>query len=191
MAVPARHHRNTYADYLALEEYSDVKHEFFEGEIYAMAGGTPTHAGLAARVMALIEVQLPAGCRSYNSDLRVRVSPADLATYPDGTVICGETKRAADDPSAATNPTLVVEVTSASTEDYDRSKKLESYKMLATLREVLIVSHREPSLELHRRNASSAWTVTHARAGETLQLESVEARLVVDDLYRGRLEEPR
>ena len=190
MTLPAQLHRHTYADYLALEQFSDVKHEFFRGEIFAMAGGTPTHAGLAARVVALIEVQLPAGCRSYSSDLRVRISAADLATYPDGTVICGETARADDDPGAVTNPILLVEVTSPSTEDYDRTEKLKSYQRVPSLREVLIVSHREPWLQLHRREASGTWSVFNARAGEALQLESIHGGLDVDQVYRDRLEEP-
>ena len=92
-------------------------------------------------------------CRVLSSDVRIRVAATDLtkglSTYPDVTVVCGKTERAADDPLAVTNPILVVEVTSPSTEDYDREEKLTQYQRLASVKEILLVSHREPQLVLH------------------------------------------
>jgi Uma2 family endonuclease len=126
----ARRHRYSYSEYLILEESSSVRHEFADGEIYAIAGGTPTHAALAAIIIRLVGAQLPVGCRAYSSDLRVRVPETGLSTYPDVTVVGGQTTRAADDPVAVTNPVLVVEVTSPSTEDYDRGEKLTHYQRL-------------------------------------------------------------
>src|SRR5476649_960532 len=98
----ARRHRYSYSEYLVLEAGSSVRHEFADGEIYAMAGGTPTHAALAATIIRLVGARLPFGCRAYSSDLRVRVSETGLSTYPDVTVVCGQTARAADDPVAVT-----------------------------------------------------------------------------------------
>jgi len=103
-------------------------------------------------------------------------------------VVCGRTERAPDDPLAVTNPVLLVEVTSPSTEEYDRGEKLRHHKGLASLREVLIVSHRTSELTLHGRS-DAGWTVTTAEAGGVLDLASVTARIAVDEVYREGLED--
>lgn len=188
MSGVARQLHHTYEQYRALEEESSVRHEYLEGEIYAMAGGSPDHAALAATVIRLLGAQLPPGCRAFTSDLRVRIPATGLSTYPDVAVVCGRTLRASDDALAVVNPVLLVEVTSTSTEDYDRGEKLRHYTNLPSVREVLIVSHRERWLTLHRREGSE-WFVVEVRQHETVALESVAARLVVDDIYRDGLED--
>lgn len=136
----APHHRYTWDQYLEVEESSGIKHEFFDGEIYAMAGGTSDHAALAAAVIAALSLQLrPGSCRVFTSDLRVLVQESGLATYPDVTVVRAErhheptSKR-----TALLNPTLVVEVTSDSTEEYDRRTKVAHYQRIPTLRELVL-----------------------------------------------------
>ena len=189
MTGRARRHHYTYSEYLSLEEGSPVRHEFIDGEIYAMAGGTPTHAALAATIIRLVGAQLPFGCRAYSSDLRVRVPETGLSTYPDVTVVCGRTLRATDDATAVTNPVLVVEVTSPSTEDYDRGEKLTHYQRLPSVKEVLLVSHRRPVLVVHRREPDGAWSTIEATGGQFLDLTSVGARVSVDEVYRDGLED--
>jgi Uma2 family endonuclease len=188
MSATARRVHYTYAEYLALEEGSPVRHEYLDGEIYAMAGGSPDHAALAAAVIGLLRGQLPHGCRIFTSDLRVRIPTTGLSTYPDAAVVCGGTERATDDPLAVVNPVLLVEVTSPSTEDYDRGEKLRHYRSLPSVREVVIVSHREPHLTLHRRGDRD-WAVETAARGGALALASVGARISVDDVYRDGLED--
>jgi Uma2 family endonuclease len=188
MSTSLRRVHYTYAEYLALEEESSVRHEFLDGEIYAMAGGSPDHAALAAAVIRSVGGQLPPGCRAFTSDLRVRIAATGLTTYPDAAVVCGRTQRSAEDPLAVTNPVLLVEVTSPSTEEYDRGEKLRHYKSLPSLREMLLVSHRAPELTLHRRE-DAGWTVLAVGRGEALELASVTARLEVDDVYREGLED--
>ena len=188
MAVSARHHKYTYSDYVTLERDSSVKHEFSRGEIYAMAGGTPDHSSLAGAIIGLIARQLPKGCRVYTSDLRVRIEVADLGTYPDAAVICGPTVRALDDPDAVTNPVVLVEVTSKSTEEYDRGEKLAQYKLVPSVGDVLIVSHRERWFSLHHREADGAWRMVEARSGSAVELDSVNVRLAVDEVYDAGLE---
>lgn len=183
MSLPAPLHRYAYPEYVALEEHSPIRHEFVTGEIYAMPGGTPEHAALAAIVLRLVGNQLPAGCRAYTSDLRVRIAQSDVTTYPDGVVICGKSTRADDDPIAVTNPMLLIEVTSSSTEAYDRGTKLDQYKLLPSLREVLLVSHRERRLTLVRRDGE-AWLSVEAGPSESVELASIGARLAVDEVYR-------
>jgi Uma2 family endonuclease len=188
MSTSARRLHYTYAQYLSLEEESSVRHEYLDGEIYAMAGGSPDHAALAAACIGALRGQVPPGCRAFTSDLRVRIAATGLTTYPDAAVICGGTLRAPEDPLAVTNPVLLVEVTSPSTEDYDRGEKLRHYKSLPSVREVLIVSHRAPHLTLHRRGDAD-WTVTTAETGAVLELSSVAARIAVDEVYREPLED--
>jgi Uma2 family endonuclease len=178
-----------YADYLSLEESSPVRHEYLDGEIYAMAGGTPDHAALAVQVLALIRARLPAGCRGFSSDLRVRMPATGLSTYPDGAVVCGPTPRASDDSLAVTNPVLLLDVTSPSSEDYDRGEKLRHYQTLASAREIVIVSHREPRLTLHRRDDDGRWSSVEAVKGQALALSTSGATLAVDDVYRDGLED--
>ncbi|HEX6085679.1 MAG TPA: Uma2 family endonuclease [Thermoanaerobaculia bacterium] len=178
----------TYAEYLALEDESSIRHEYLDGEIYAMPGGTPDHAALAATALSLLGPQLPRGCRAFTSDLRVRISASGLTTYPDGAVVCGGTQRSAEDPVAVTNPLVLIEVTSNSSEDYDRGEKLRQYQTIAAAREVLIISHREPRVTLHRRD-DAGWSSSEAVAGQSLALESIGAVVRVDDLYRDGLED--
>jgi Uma2 family endonuclease len=121
-----RLHRYTFRDYLDLEETSSVRHEFLEGEIYGMAGGTPEHAALTMSAGAALLAAARGGpCRVHSSDLRVRVLATGLVTYPDVTVVCGPYETDPDSPTTITNPRVVVEVTSDSTEEYDRGEKLE------------------------------------------------------------------
>jgi Uma2 family endonuclease len=183
MAAPAHRLDSTYAEYLALEASSNVKHEFLDGQIYAMTGGTPEHAALASAVTGLLFPALRRGrCRAYDSDLRVRV-PTGLTTYPDLTVVCGPSEHDAKDPQAVTNPTLLVEVLSRSTEAYDRGDKFEHYKSLPSLRQYVLVSYRDRSVEVWTRDAGDGWTSILAREGEVADLASVDARLDVSELY--------
>jgi Uma2 family endonuclease len=188
MSATTRQVHYSYAEYLALENHATVRHEYLDGEIYAMAGGSPDHAALAAAVIALLAPQLPSGCRLFTSDLRVRIVDTGLSTYPDAAVVCGATERASDDGLAVVNPVLVVEVTSPSTEAYDRGDKLRHYKSLRSLREVLFVSHAESRLTLHRKEGD-AWTTLTAGPGEKLALASLSGELAVDELYGAGFED--
>jgi Uma2 family endonuclease len=183
----ARLHRYTYREYLALERSANVRHEFLDGEIYAMAGGTPTYAAICANLSALIGAQLRGrGCQAYSSDLRVRVLETGLATYPDVTVVCHHAELDPEDRNTITNPTLIVEVLSPSTAAYDRGEKLEHYRKIPSLREVVLVAHDERLLEVWRRGDSHAWSRSEARSG-TLALTSIECALAVDDVFHDEL----
>jgi Uma2 family endonuclease len=178
----ARRLHHTYAEYLAALEMSDVKLEYCEGEIYAMAGGTPAHAELIASVIALLHAALRGRCKVHASELKVRVDATDLSTFPDATVVCGERELAAVDQLAITNPSLLVEVTSKSTEDYDRGEKLNHYKQIPSLRSVLIVSHRRRQITVFERTGS-VWEQREYRVGERVTLAEPELALSVDELY--------
>jgi Uma2 family endonuclease len=176
------HHR--YEDYLHALEVSGVKLEYCEGEIYAMAGGTPAHADLAAAAIRLLGNSLDGRCRVSSSDLKVRVEATDLSTFPDATVVCGERRVSPRDANAVTNPTLLLEVTSNSTEDYDRGEKLANYKQLPGLEVVMFVSHRRPQVTVVER-IPEGWSQREIRSGEELVLRSPPVRFAVDELYAG------
>lgn len=184
MTEPARR-RFSFREYLRLEEYSNVRHEFLDGVIYAMAGGTPEHAALAARIIQRLGSQLTGKpCEVFTSDLRVRVTATGLATYPDVTVVCGKLETDPVDPASVLNPTVLVEVLSDSTADYDRGEKLDHYCQIPSLREVALVSHREPVVQVWRRDETGVWSSQIARAGEQVQLRSIGCDFMIDDVYR-------
>jgi len=184
MTSPAHHIRYSLEDYLALEAASNVKHEFLDGQIYGMAGGTPEHAALKAAITGLLFAQIRGrGCRAHDSDLRVRVLGTGLITYPDITVVCGASERDPNDPNALTNPKLIVEVLSPSTEEYDRGDKFEHYKRIPALQQYVLVSHRERRIEVWTRTADDGWTEAVADAGGRAVLDSIGATLVVDEVY--------
>jgi Uma2 family endonuclease len=187
MVTPGRPRRRyTYAQYVALERESPTKHEFFDGEIYAMAGGSEDHSALAANVVAaLVGAVGDRPCRVHTSDLRIYVEAVGLATFPDGSVICGPMVQHPPSPDAtAMNPILLLEVTSDSSEEYDTNAKLDAYRTIPTLREVILVSHRERRITVHRRDAAGAWLMRVAIAGGRVAVESLGAELIVDAIYR-------
>ena len=183
MTQLAPRHSHSFADYLATEEVSKVRHEFYAGEIYAMAGGSPEHAAMAAAITASLGRQLEGtGCRVYSSDLRVRVLATGLATYPDVTVICGPSARDPESLTHVTNPKLVVEVLSPGTENYDRSEKLEHYKQVPSLSAVVLVDYRAELVELWTRNGD-AWSQARFGTGEQVPLDAIQCALSVDAVY--------
>jgi Uma2 family endonuclease len=174
----------TYAQYLEALEASGIKLEYCDGEIYAMAGGTPAHADLAAAMIRLLGNALIGRCRVSSSDLKIRIEATDLSTFPDVSVVCGDRSVSKHDRNAVTNPTLLIEVTSDSTEDYDRGDKLSHYKQCSSLQAVLFVSHRRPQVTVLQRTMDS-WTSCEVRAGEKVELEQPKLVLSVDELYQG------
>jgi Uma2 family endonuclease len=184
VALAARQ-RHSFLEYLAIEEMNPVRHEFCDGEAWAMAGGSPDHAAIAINVASVLREQLRGRpCRVFGSDLRIRVRASGLATYPDASVVCSHLEVDPDDPSGHTvvNPTLLVEVLSPSTEAYDRGEKLAHYKRIPSLREVVLVAQDERRLELWRRDGER-WTVELARGDEVAHLSSIDCALPLAEIY--------
>jgi len=174
----------TFAEYLRVEADSAIEHEHLGGRVYAMAGVTPDQGALTASIAAKIGASIRGRrFRGYASDLRIRVGETGLCTYPDLSVVCGPREVDPEDENTVTNPTLLVEVTSKSTEEYDRGEKFDHYKEIPSLREYVLVSHRERAIEVRRREASGEWSATVARAGERAELRSIEAVIDVDAIY--------
>jgi Uma2 family endonuclease len=188
MSRPLPIGRMSYAEYLVAEAKSDVRHEFFDGEVFAMAGGTPEHAALAAAISGDLRVALRGKpCRIYSSDLRVRIEATGLTTYPDASVVCGKLEISAQDPHAIVNPGVLIEVLSESSESYDRGAKAAHYRRIPSLREYVLVAQHEPLVEVYRRNEHGRFELFEARPGEPLELSSVGAALDVRALYENPL----
>jgi Uma2 family endonuclease len=166
-ALSEPRHRYTYEEYLAYEQDAAMKHEFVDGEILAMAGGSPRHSALAMNVGVAIRLSRPSGCQVFQSDLKVRVLATGRATYPDVSMVCGPLEL---DPAdryrqTITNPTLLVEVLSPSTEDVDRISKRRDYQLIPSLQEYVLVSQKEPRVEVYRRQSSGSWEYVDVREG--------------------------
>ena len=177
----------TEVEYLALEAASDTKHEFTEGAIVTMAGGSPAHNALAANVTASLRAASRGGqCVTLTSDQRIHVPATGLYTYADVVVACGERRYKSDRPASLLNPTVIVEVTSETTEDYDRGKKFLNYQSIPELRDYVLVSHRERRIDHYRRGDRGEWVVaTHAAPEARVALSGFEGAFTVDDVYDG------
>ncbi len=185
MSNLAHRPRHPFADYLDVEDMSPaVRHEFIDGEILAMAGGSVEHSALATAFCGLLFTHLRGGtCRVHSSDLRIRIREANVSTYADAAVLCDPIERDSQSTTLVTNPRVVVEVLSASTEDYDRQEKRLYYQLLASLREYVLVAQDKRRIEVWSRDGSG-WNHAVYEAGKRAPLESIGFELDVDELYR-------
>jgi Uma2 family endonuclease len=167
MAPRSARHRYSYDEYLAYERDSAMKHEYDGGEIIAMAGGSRRHNALASRISAAIENARKPGCVAFQSDQRIRVLATGKATYPDVSMVCGAIHGDPADPSGATitNPTLIVEVLSPSTEQDDRGDKWQHYQLIPSLQEYVLISQSHARIERYRRLATGDWEYHDATEG--------------------------
>ncbi|MEX2167756.1 MAG: Uma2 family endonuclease [Pirellulales bacterium] len=175
----------TPADYLAIERKSDVKHEYYRGEMFAMAGATREHGLITLNIGANIHAQLASRkCEVFTSDMRVKVDETGLYTYPDVVATCEQACFEDLRGDTLLNPQLVIEVLSDSTENYDRGKKFEHYRRIASLREYVLISQEEPHVELYSRQADGGWLLTEAKGLEaTIELPAIKCRLKLAEVY--------
>jgi len=185
--VATRSHM-TADEYLAWEREQPTKHEFFHGEVFARADGSPRHNVLCGNLLTALNMALrPRGCAVLTSDQRVTMASRGRYVYPDVSVVCGGLETEAND--VLMNPTIIVEVLSASTEQYDRGLKWEGYQRIASLADYVLVSQAEPRIEHYRRAPDGSWTYRAAAAGERVTL-STGVALEVDEIFAGVLELP-
>jgi Uma2 family endonuclease len=181
MAVPARVSPEAY---LAGERASAQKHEYFGGQIFAMAGGSPAHNRIAANLIREIDTRLLGGpCLTYTGDQRVKVSATGLYTYPDVVVVCGEPQFEDGGLDTLLNPALLVEVLSPSTEGYDRGAKFAHYRRLPSLQEYVLVSQDRARVERYARRGD-AWELMECEGLETgLALVTVPGEIPLARVY--------
>ena len=180
--------RYTYKSYLALESESLVKHEFHDGFIVAMAGGSPEHSQIATNFTWAVNNALRdhnKNCISYNSDLRIRIEASHRAYYPDASVVCEKPVRSDKDSNAVINPILIVEVLSEGTAAFDRGNKFANYRMIPTLREYVLISQNEPTVDTYYRTENGTWEIqTIMGLGKEVVLKAIDCTIRMRDIYR-------
>ncbi|MFO0610048.1 MAG: Uma2 family endonuclease [Polyangiales bacterium] len=169
-------------EYLQMEDRSAIKHEYLDGEVFAMAGAKPEHNDIAAALTVALGVMVRGrGCRAFNSDQRIHVPATGLYTYPDGGIKCGGGRIHADGMSLL-DPVLLFEVLSESTRDYDRGAKLDHYKGIPTLRHVLLVDSAARHIEHHHRSAGGEWELATHLDG-SIDLHDLGGLVALDEIY--------
>ena len=174
----------TAEEYLALERSAPYKSEFHDGQIYAMTGASRKHNLITVNIAGELRTQLKKRpCEAYISDMRVKAAEARSYHYPDIVVVCGTPQFEDAHVDTLLNPTLLVEVLSPSTEAYDRGGKFAHYRKIATLREYLLVTQDQPSIERYLRQ-EDVWMLTEAVGLEaTVPLESIDCTLSLREVY--------
>jgi Uma2 family endonuclease len=180
---PQRHY--SLDDYFAIEADSPLKHEYYRGEVFAMAGASIAHNHIAANVLILTRTGLRGStCSAFGSDLRVG-TPGGLYTYPDGLIVCGPIAVVEDRPDTATNPVVLVEVLSDATRDYDRGEKFALYKTIPTFKEYLLIEQAQVLVEHRQRGQRGAWrSKAYKRLDAAIPLSSVGLKLPLREIYR-------
>jgi Uma2 family endonuclease len=172
-------------EYLAVEEASTIKHEYYDGEIFAMAGSSLAHNHITANILTFLRTGLrERECSAFGSDLRLR-TPGGLFAYPDVMVICGQVELTHGRPDTVTNPIILVEVLSQATRDYDRGDKFGHYREIPTLREFLLVEQDRLFVEHFQLGSNKVWTPTPAQAwDEAVMLSSINLSLPLSEVYQ-------
>jgi Uma2 family endonuclease len=172
-------------EYLLWEETSGGKHEYYRGEIFAMAGTTIRHNRITGNIYARLHQLLQGGeCEPFGSDQRIYIAAADLGTYPDVSVVCGGVQTDRIDTHGITNPRVIVEVLSKSTENYDRGPKFELYQKLASFAEYVVVYQTEPKIIHFIRQADGTWKYRLIVGLEAvLRIESIQREVSFAEIY--------
>lgn len=183
--------RLTLQEFLILERQSETRSEYLDGEMFAMTGASREHNIIVTNTVAALRPQLRGrGCDLYANDMRVRTA-TDLLTYPDLAVVCGGAQF--DDPRRDTilNPTVLIEVLSESTRDYDRGTKFTHYRSIPALQEYVLIAQDAPHVEHYVRQASDRWLLEEIDGlGQILDLPSIGCRLALADVYEQILDTP-
>lgn len=175
----------TSEEYLALERTSQYKHEYFRGEIFAMAGASERHVSIVANLMYMLVGQLKGRpCKAYANDLRLQVSPTGLYTYPDILVVCGTPHFADEQQDTLLNPTVLMEVLSESTETYDRGKKFDHYRALPSVSDYLLIAQDQHKIEHFVRQEAHRWLyAAHTSLNDVIEITSIACALLLGDVY--------
>ena len=176
--------RLTVQEYLAFERQSEVRHEYLEGEVFAMSGGSRQHNRIAFNVAKVLDATLPPSCRVYLLDMRLKTPDTGFFTYPDVAVVCGNSRFEDSKVDTLLNPALIVEVLSPSTERYDRGSKFLHYRSIPSLACYVLVSQDRVHVECFVRQDDGGWSSTELEdLAETLELPSIGCRLPLAAVY--------
>lgn len=185
MAAPLRQPYYTVAEYLEYDNNSPIKNEYVDGQIIAMLGGSSNHSLISMAIGRILDTQLlDRPCKVYNSDMGVEVDADTMYAYPDVTVVCGDSQYKNDRGAWLLNPTVIIEVLSPSTENYDRGEFLAYYREMTSLREYLIVAQDRMQVE-HYVRQENGWLLTVIRGSAGIvHIPSIDCELALADVYR-------
>ena len=172
-------------EYLAIERSAQYKSEYLHGEMFAMVGANRGHNLIVTNSVAELGRQLKKRpCRIYANDMRVKVSPTGLYTYPDIIVVCGQDRFDDSHKDTLLNPTVIIEVLSDSTEGYDRGKKFEHYRKLESLQEYVLIAQDKVHVERHLRQPDNQWLLTETDDLQSnIRLTSIQCELALAEIY--------
>lgn len=175
--------RFTPEEYFAWEEQQELKHEYIDGEVYAMSGGTLNHSRITTNFSRLLGNHLDDGrCTVFNSDARVKIHESSKYVYPDTSVTCDERDR--NNTQFINHPCLIIEVLSPSTELYDRVKKFKLYRRSPSLRDYVLVNANEIEIDLHHKNDMGRWEELNYVAGDIVEIESINLTFQIEQIYK-------
>jgi Uma2 family endonuclease len=174
--------RATYADYLAAEQTSECRHEFFDGVIVAMARGSDEHNAIMAQLGALLFGRTTGRCRYYPSEQRFWIASRRRGRYADGSIICGPPEHPGHDDQATVNPTVVIEVLSPSSEGNDDGDKRSDFQSLASVQAYLLVAQDQRRVKVYRR-AAGEWRVDTYGDGDRFELPTLSSPVTVPEIY--------
>lgn len=177
----------TIEEYLAFEETSIKKHEYYKGEVFAMSGAKISHNIISGNLYFRLREKLNGkSCSPFNSDQRIHIPLNSLFTYPDISIICGEPETLNNDHLNLLNPTVIIEVLSSSTKDYDRGEKFKLYRDILSLREYILVDSQSIHIEVFRINDTNHWELEEYKsANAELIIKAINVVLPVADVYQG------
>lgn len=173
-------------EYLDMEETADNKHEFHQGEIFAMAGGTQNHARIALDLGTSINLALRgSNCEAYPSDMKLFIKAQNLFTYPDLMIVCGKAEFYENRNDVITNPLVIFEVLSSSTKNYDRGEKFEYYRSISSFQEYILIDQYRIHVEQMYLDTPNKWILSeYNQIADTLKLAKVNIQIPLEELYR-------
>ena len=177
----------TAEDYLYHERKAETKHEYFQGEIFAMSGASFVHNTIFSNTLADLVTKLKGKkCSAFGSDLRVHIPKNTLYTYPDITVICDKIENTDDSFDTAKNPTVIFEILSKSTRNYDKGQKFTLYRDIETLKEYILIDSENISVEKFSKNEDNSWTLTeYKNLDDVFHIKAIEVSIALNDVYDG------
>ena len=183
--------RATYADYLAAEQNSPLRHEFIDGVIVSMAGGSDEHNALSFRITVLLGPRILAGCQGFSNDQRFWIEAFQRARYSDASIVCGKAAHPSHDGQATTNPSVIVEVLSPTTEGDDEGEKRQDFQSMSTLQAYVLIAQDVRRVSVYRRSERGEWRSAPDmyRSGDSFELPTLMSPIPVDEIYEGVLDE--
>jgi len=186
-AVAYSNQKISVEEYLAIENSAIEKHEYYQGEVFAMSGAKLPHNQITSNLIGELKTKLKGKkCKPFGSDLRIHIPSNTLFTYPDISIFCGDVITLNDDQYNALNPIVIIEVLSSSTKNYDRGEKFKLYRDITTLREYILIDSESLHIEVFRLNENNHWELEEYNDAENyLQIKAINETLLIAEIYDG------